>query len=102
MGTRTVFLPSERMILSSLTISPKFFLIASRIFSLWRSWSACPLRCNDQSCWETDMGLLLLVAKLLGRDRLRPTCLYALWDARQRAVLHPSGLLSIQQTTRIA
>ncbi len=38
----TIFLPSERMMLSSLTISARFFLIASRIFCLWRSWSMLP------------------------------------------------------------
>src|SRR5260370_39410239 len=56
MGTRIVFLPSERIMLSSLTISLRFFLMASLIFSLWRSWSICPLRCSDQSCCETDIA----------------------------------------------
>src|ERR1700730_3808009 len=65
MGTRTIFFPSERMMLSSLTISPRFFLMASRIFSLWRSWSTCPLRCNDQSCCETDMQNTPSLARLV-------------------------------------
>src|SRR5690348_2710104 len=60
MGTLMTFLPSERMMLSSLTMSARFFLIASRIFCLWRSWSTAPLRCSDQSCCETvdvEMGI---------------------------------------------
>ena len=46
--------------LSSLTMSARFFLIASLIFCLWRSWSTAPLRCSDQSCCETvdvEMGI---------------------------------------------
>jgi len=54
-GTLTTVLPSERMMSSRLTISCRFCLIASLIFSLWRCWSMCPLRCSVQSARETDM-----------------------------------------------
>src|SRR5579885_1912033 len=56
MGTFSTCLPSERMILSSLTISARFFLMASLIFSLWRSWSMLPLRWSDQSGRVTGIG----------------------------------------------
>src|SRR4051812_22680825 len=42
------------MMFSSLTISAKFFLMASLIFSLWRCWSIGPLRWSDQSCLLTE------------------------------------------------
>src|SRR5690606_26622938 len=48
-GTRTIFLPSLVMIDCSLTMSARFWRIASLTFCLWRAWSIAPLRWRDQS-----------------------------------------------------
>src|SRR5438309_9924040 len=85
------------MMPSSLTISPRFFLIASRIFSLWRSWSICPLRCNDQSCWETDIEHTPFHIR-----RVQPVALIHCpigYGAQRHWTLQP---LSIQQAPGIA
>src|SRR5438132_15444 len=47
------------MISSRLTMSARFSLIASLIFSLWRCWSISPLRCRDQSLLVTDPVLII-------------------------------------------
>src|SRR5579884_3291347 len=60
------------MMLSSLTIFGRFFLIASLIFSLCRSWSTSPLRCRDQSCRETDEPPPELVPEVVMGILLRP------------------------------
>src|SRR5215212_9541168 len=60
-GTLTIFLPSEVMIDSWLTISPRLSLIASFTRSLWRAWSIGPLRCRDQSCWDSDTVAVICV-----------------------------------------
>src|SRR5262249_42115202 len=72
MGTLTVLRPLDRMMDSFETIEPRFFLIASLMRSLWRSWSMTPLRWSDQSLRWTDITntSLLLAAnfiKLPGR-----------------------------------
>src|SRR5215475_9596487 len=54
-GTLTVLRPFERMIDSFETIEPRFFLIASLMRSLWRSWSMMPFRWSDQSLRWTDI-----------------------------------------------
>src|SRR6266540_1558846 len=43
------------MIDSFETIEPRFFLIASLMRSLWRSWSIMPFRWSDQSLRWTDI-----------------------------------------------
>src|SRR5262245_9884675 len=47
------------MIDSFETIEPRFFLIASLMRSLWRSWSMMPLRWSDQSLRWTDISVYL-------------------------------------------
>src|SRR5713101_3757564 len=47
------------MISSRLTISARFSLIASLIFSLWRCWSIKPLRWSDQSLLVTDPVVMI-------------------------------------------
>jgi hypothetical protein len=54
MGILTILLPSAVMIASSLTMSARLRLIASRTFWLCRAWSIGPLRCSDQSCFDSE------------------------------------------------
>ena len=49
--------PRDRMMDSLETIEPRFFLMASLMRSLWRSWSMMPLRWSDQSLRWTDILL---------------------------------------------
>src|SRR5262249_20940232 len=80
------------MMLSSLTMSARFFLMASRIFCLWRSWSMLPLRCSDQSwCEMVDVCIRVSPAPVCARVRpCAPVCASGPHDALPGAPESPT------------
>src|SRR5262249_21128675 len=104
------------MMLSSLTMSARFFLMASRIFCLWRSWSMLPLRCSDQSwCEMVDVCIRVSPAPVCARVRpcalpARTRCLPGAPEAPTRAgsrresevlPLPPASSLAIEQRANV-